>query len=194
MEADLYRKPRGGPYVVYARGAGPSLPGRTVAPVTAATNRVEHASSVTYVVKRLTELGRLEVSYEHEGAPPRTHWTILVERPLGEKLTHRIDKRTQKPVITCGCCMPSKGGGETKVEFDIASDSFTEVVKTMLAADETATIEALSEVLEGRDITIKADGDIVISRSKSGQPAAAPPAKPAPSAPAKPILAFARQG
>ena len=109
--------------------------------------------------------------------------------PWGEKLTHRIDQRTQKPVISCRCLVPSKGGGTTEVEFDIRSDSFTEVVKTMLAADELATIEALSEVLKGRDITIKADGDIVISRSKPGQPAAVPP-KPAPSAP---ILTFARR-
>lgn len=107
----------------------------------------------------------------------------------GEKLTRRLDNRSQQPVITCSCYVPSKGGGETKVEFDIRSDSFTEVVKTMLAVDEEATMEAFSEVLKGRDITIKADGDIVISRSKPGQPAAVPP-KPAPSAP---ILTFARR-
>src|SRR5260370_453376 len=39
MEADLYRKPHSGPYVVvypYARGAGPSLPGRSAAAAAAA--------------------------------------------------------------------------------------------------------------------------------------------------------------
>jgi hypothetical protein len=48
MEADLYRKPHSGPYVVvypYARGAGPSLPGRSAAAVAAATNRQTEATS-----------------------------------------------------------------------------------------------------------------------------------------------------
>jgi hypothetical protein len=39
--------------------------------------------------------------------------------PWGEKLTHRIDQRTQKPVISCRCLVPSKGGGRTEVEFDM---------------------------------------------------------------------------
>ena len=42
MEADLYRKPHAGPYVVvypYARDEGPSLPGRKAALVAAATSR-----------------------------------------------------------------------------------------------------------------------------------------------------------
>jgi hypothetical protein len=48
MEADLHRKPHSGPYTVvypYARGAGPSLPGRSAAAVAASTNR--HTEAMT---------------------------------------------------------------------------------------------------------------------------------------------------
>ena len=41
MDADLYRKPHSGLYVVvylYARGAGPSLPGRSAAAAVAAAS------------------------------------------------------------------------------------------------------------------------------------------------------------
>ncbi len=47
--------------------------------------------------------------------------------------------------------MSAAGGGETKVRLQITSESFEELAKKMLAADEDAAIRAFRAAMEGRN-------------------------------------------
>jgi hypothetical protein len=76
MDADLYRKPHSGPYVVvypYARGAGPSLPGRSAAAVAAATNPETEATSQSVAARLIRQLHR----------QTRSQSEVAVERKAG---------------------------------------------------------------------------------------------------------------
>jgi hypothetical protein len=83
--------------------------------------------------------------------------------------------------ISFSFVMPSKGGGDTQVRLEITPDSFLNVMKEMLAADEGATRRAMGEVLrESKNITVKLCGEIILDQSKDEPAAALPPAKAAP--------------
>jgi hypothetical protein len=46
--------------------------------------------------------------------------------------------------------MPSKGGGVTVVQLRITPDSFEEIAKAKLAADDDAAIRAFGVAMQGR--------------------------------------------
>ena len=74
----------------------------------------------------------------HRSGETSPHWS---HDPYGEKIVTRFDR------LDFEFSMPSKGGGVTEVSLRIAPESFAEVARAMLTADEDAAIRAFGEAL-----------------------------------------------
>jgi len=64
--------------------------------------------------------------------------------PYSEKIVTRHNR------LDFEFSMPSKGGGVTEVSLQVSPDSFEDVAKAMLTADEDAAIRAFGTALQSR--------------------------------------------
>jgi hypothetical protein len=131
-----------------------------------------HNSVSLYVVCGSTG-GRVMSMKAFRGGVSTPYWS---NDPSGVSLRNYRSHPFWRTLIRFGFSMPSKGGGTTCVRLDITPDSFGEIMKAMVAADEGATLRAMGEALrDSKDVTIKACGDILLDQRKADSAAAVSP-------------------